>query len=447
MPITALTPAPYNPRRIDDDAMAGLSSSIARFGNLQPVIWNKRSGYVVGGHQRLKVLAAQGRTTTDVVVVDLDAADERSLNVTLNNSAICGEFTDDLQTLLAQIREDDATLFADLRMDALLAQPNAMAGLTDPDDVPEVPETPVTKPGDVYTLGQHRLICGDCRDPMVLDRLFRGAHANIAVTSPPYAQQRTYDASSGFEPIPPHHYVDWFAAVAAGVRSHLADDGSFCVNLKEHAEAGQRSLYVKDLTLAFVRQWGWRFIDEFAWTHGGTPRTPSGRLKNGFEPIFHFAPLHDYKWRPDNVRHASDAIPDWGGAHPSQGNGLAMKGRRRSVSAGQGRPAAENPGNPGNAPVVSGLAYPSNVISCGKNREALGHGAVFPIGLPSFFIRLLTDPGDTVFDPFMGAGTTIIACEQLDRQGYGCELSPAYCDVIVSRWQTFTGKQARRAAA
>lgn len=440
MPVADLKPAPYNPRRMDRAAMAGLSKSMERFGNVAPIVVNRRSGYIVGGHQRLKVLKAQKVRTTDVVVVDLDDSEERALNVALNSPHIAGEFTDDLQALLAQIRKDDAALFNELRLDALLAGVKELPGLVDPDFVPPLPKAPVTTPGDIYLLGRHRLICGDCRNPAVLARLFGERRMNLAVTSPPYAQQRRYDERSGFEPIAPDRYVAWFGAVAAGVRTNLAGDGSFCINVKEHADDGQRSLYVKDLTIAFARAWGWRFVDEFVWTHGGTPRTPAGRLKNGFEPVFHFALEPHYKWRPDNVRHESDAIPDWCGAHPSQDNGLAMK--RRRVRSGPHKNQAGD--EIAAADVKSGLAYPSNVISCGKNREAVAHGAVFPVGLPSFFIRLLTDPGDAVFDPFMGAGTTIIASEQFERSGYGCEISPAYCDVIVQRWEAFTGERATR---
>lgn len=449
MDVATLKAAPYNPRRIDSAAMDGLTKSLERFGDVQPIVWNQRSGYVVGGHQRLKVLQRKKARQTSVVVVDLDDTDERALNVALNNPHIAGEFTDELQTLLAQIQTDDAALFEELRLDALLSDIPEIGGLVDPDDVPPLPSSPVTKAGDVYTLGSHRLICGDCRDPVVLRELFGKRKINLALTSPPYAQQRKYDASSGFEPIPVEEYVEWFGAVAAGVRAHLAPDGSFCVNIKEHAADGERTLYVKRLVIAFVEAWGWRFVDEFVWTHGGTPRTPAGRLKNGFEPVFHFAGK-GCKWRPDNVRHEADEIPDWGGAHPSQADGMAMKGASRrsriSTSSAQGRSYRETGNDPQLGP-KSGLAYPSNVLSLGKNHEALGHGAVFPVGLPSFFIRLLTDVNDRVFDPFMGAGTTLIACEQLGRGAFGCEISPAYCDVIVERWQKFTAKKADRAAA
>jgi DNA modification methylase len=446
MTVADLKPAPYNPRRIDSVALAGLTKSIERFGNVQPVVWNQRSGFVVGGHQRLKVLRANKVMTTEVVVVDLDEKEERALNVALNNPHIAGEFTADLQRLLEEIKADDAAFFADLRLDELLVDTEPEGQTVDPDAIPLPPKVRKTKPGDVYLLGDHRLICGDCRDEAVLAKLFAGKTMNLAMTSPPYAAQRDYDDASGFKPIPPAEYSQWFRGVADALRLHLAADGSFCVNIKEHAESGQRSLYVKELVIAFVREWDWRLVEEFSWSHGGTPKTPRGRLKNGFEPIFHFAIAPKIKWRPKHVRHQTDDIPDWGGLHPSQLDGLAMKGYRQRVatSKAQGR-SHEETGNPARLAPATDLAYPSNVIECGKNHEALGHGAVFPVALPTFFIRLLTDAGDRVFDPFAGAGTTLIACERERRMGYACEISAAYCDIIVERWQQLTGKKATRA--
>lgn len=90
-----------------------------------------------------------------------------------------------------------------------------------------------------------------------------------------------------------------------------------------------------------------------------------------------------------------------------------------------------------------GLAYPGNRLPpFASTHEALGHAAAFPVGLPEFFVMAFSDPSDRVFDPFMGSGSTLIAGERLGRICYGLELSPAYCDVIVTRWQNFTGKQA-----
>ena len=139
------------------------------------------------------------------------------------------------------------------------------------------PPIPVTQPGDMWLLGPHRIICGDCRDYGTVERLLAGERVNVAFTSPPYASQRAYDESSGFKPIPPGEYVDWFEDVQASVRAVLAEDGSWFVNIKEHAHEGQRDLYVKDLTIAHVRRWGWLFVDELCWVDAATACPAAGR--------------------------------------------------------------------------------------------------------------------------------------------------------------------------
>ena len=153
-----------------------------------------------------------------------------------------------------------------------------------------------------------------------------GQEINVAFTSPPYASQRKYDESSGFKPIKPDAYVDWFEAVQANVRAHLAVDGSWFVNIKEHCDDGQRSLYVKDLTLAHVRRWGWRFVDELCWIHSGIPGQVRTRFKNQFEPIFHFCLRKDPKIRPLAVAKISNQTPQGGGA-PMVDNQRALYGR------------------------------------------------------------------------------------------------------------------------
>ena len=149
-------------------------------------------------------------------------------------------------------------------------------------DVPDIPEDPVTQPGDIWIMGDHRLICADCASTQSVTTLLDGQKINIAISSPPYASQIKYDETSPFKPIHPDEYLDWFEPVQANIAQHLADDGSWFLNIKEHCEEGQRVLYVKDLTLAHVRRWGWNFVDEFIWTHGGTPKAVNQRFKNGW---------------------------------------------------------------------------------------------------------------------------------------------------------------------
>ncbi len=448
-------PAPYNPRRISDHDLAALQRSIRFFGTVEPIVCNRRSNRIIGGHQRVRAAQAEGLEEFPVVWVDLDEPSEKQLNLALNR--ISGDWDDEkLRAVLAELNAEGADLaltgFDDTELENLLAaMTETPQGGVEP--APILPPTdPTTRPGDTWHLGDHDLICADCRDPAAVDSLVGGAEVHLAITSPPYASQREYDQSSEFEPIPPDKYVDWFEAVAENVAAHLGPDGSWFVNLKEHCEDGQRHLYVKDLTLAHVRRWGWWFVDEFIWTHGGTPKTPKQRFKNGWEPIFQFS-RGRHKFRPGAVMHQTDDVPDWGGLHPNmedvQEHGCTEGMRRKGVDSRRKQEQSNaksrglglyNGGIPDD--LRGGMAYPSNVLSLGKNREAVGHPAAYPLTLPAFFLRAFSDRGDRVFDPFMGSGSTLMAAENLGRKALGCEISPGYCDVIVTRWEQFTGKTA-----
>jgi len=280
--------------------------------------------------------------------------------------------------------------------------------------------------GKLLLKSKHRLICGDCKSFSDVERLLDGHKINVAVTSPPYASQRTYDESSGFKPIPPDEYVDWYADVAANIMAHLAEDGSYFCNIKEHCEDGQRSLYVKDLTLAHVRQWGWRFIDEFCWrdTRNGMPGAWDNRFKDAWEPVFHFATHRAIRFRPAVVSVASSQCFDY---DAKTKRGIDRNGMKTGAPAGG---------------THDGLARPSNVLDIPAGSECSEHPAGYPIALPEFFIKAFSDPGDVIFDPFMGSGTTLIAAEKNGRRGFGCEISPRYCDVIVARYEQHTGQKA-----
>lgn len=402
---------------------------------------------LVDGHLRQEV---SPDAEVPVLVVDLDEAEAAKVLATFDPISAMAEADDDLlRSILEEVQTKDDALS---EMLADLAEENGIIGAGGfgdeveivEDEVPEIPDNPITQKGDLWILGDHRLLCGDSRDANDVSMLMNGLKINVAITSPPYASQRKYDEESGFKPIHPDDYVEWFDDVQSCVANNLAEDGSWFVNIKEHCEDGQRSLYVKDLTIAHVREWGWNFVDEFVWTHGGTPKSVERRFKNGWEPIFMFA-RGRYKFNPKSVRHESNNIPEWGGGHPCdedrQGDGVGMKNSKGklkgSISSHQGKRGAV-----GADYMVSGLAYPSNVISVGKNREAVNHPAAYPTSLPAFFIKAYSDNNDIIYDPFVGSGTTIVSAEQLNRSCYGTEISPEYCDVIIKRWQGITGKTA-----
>ena len=423
---------PYarNPRR-NDAAVAAVAASIREFGFRQPIVVDEDMTVLVG-HTRLKAAQSLGLAKVPVhVAKGLTESQRKAYRIAdnkLNDLAVWDDEMLALELVDLQNESYDLTLtgFDPAELAKMLNPPTILEG-ADLDEVPSPPKVAITKPGDLITLGRHRLLCGDSRDFGTVEKLIDGRKINVAFTSPPYASQRKYDESSGFKPINPDEYVDWFRDVASNIMAVLADDGSYFLNIKEHCDDGQRSLYVKDLTIAHVREWGWRFVDELVWYKKGLPGKFGDRFRCDWEPVFHLS-KGACKTRFDSVRHKSDNIPTG-----SKGSNAEMQGH----------------GNPLTGK-TSGMAYPGNVleISTGGNPYCLPHGqshsAAFPVKLPEFFINAYTDAGDAIYDPFMGSGSTLIAAEKTGRNGYGIEISPAYCDVIVTRWETATGQKAVR---
>jgi DNA modification methylase len=422
VPIKKLKPLPGNPRRGDVEAVR---RSYERFGQRKPIV-AQRDGTVIAGNHQLKAAQALGWSEMAVVWVDDDEQTAKAFALADNRTADLGSYDNDaLAELLADVAVDPelllATGYTDADLEALIGEIDVLPP-EDKDDEPVPMSAPArTIKGDIWLLGPHRIMCGDCREPTDVDTLLAGAEINLAFTSPPYAEQREYDKSSGFKPIPPDEYVEWFQMVQANVAAHLADDGSWFVNIKEHAEDGQRVLYVKDLTLAHVRMWSWRLVDELIWHKDAIPGAWDNRFKNAWEPVFHFSLGRYVKFRPDSVLVDSD----------------------RSFAYSADNINGTTNGNQGVTPVEikAGMARPSNVVkaSVAGTPAGMGHSAAFPIRLPEFFVKAYTDEGDTVYDPFMGSGSTLLAAHNQHRIAYGMEISPAYCDIICARFEKATG--------
>ncbi|MGO9966525.1 MAG: ParB N-terminal domain-containing protein, partial [Bryobacteraceae bacterium] len=276
-PTDRLVPYARNARTHSAEQIAQIAASILEFGFTNPILVDSMDG-IIAGHGRLLAARKFGLAEVPVVVLDHLSETQRRAYILADNKLAMNAGWDEkmLASELRELETDGADLaligFSDEELEALLEDGDAPSeDVTD--EVPEPPAQPVTQPGDVWLIGAHRLICGDCREGDIVRALFAGALANVVVTSPPYATQREYDATSGFKPVRPDEYVAWFGAVAAGVESILAPDGSYFLNIKEHADDGERDLYVMDLVIAHRRQWGWRFVDTFCWrkTDNGVP--------------------------------------------------------------------------------------------------------------------------------------------------------------------------------
>jgi hypothetical protein len=184
--INEISSAKYNPRKITDEAMGRLTKSLAEFGNIQPITWNVRTGNVVGGHQRLKVYKAMGKTEVDVWAVDLDEQKEKAANIALNK--LSGEFDMPmLKDILEEIDTGDLDMeITGFGMDEIaLMMEDAHPEITE-DEVPEVPVDAITKPGDLWILGEHRVLCGDSTSEADVARLMNGEKADMVFTDPPY---------------------------------------------------------------------------------------------------------------------------------------------------------------------------------------------------------------------------------------------------------------------
>ena len=455
IPIEQLNPAAYNPRKDlqpGDPEYEKLKRSMQEFGYVEPIVWNKRTGNIVGGHQRYKVLLDMGMREVDCVVVDLDDAKEKALNLALNKIQGDWDYAK-LKDLLEEL--DTGTFDIELTGFGLDEIEQLLTDLSGGEEESrnEVPQVEArAAAGDVWQLGEHKIACGDCTDIVLLERLLDGKKINTIITSPPYAQQRKEEYGG----IPAEEYPDWFGSVANAMWAILDDTGSFFVNIKEHVEKGQRNLYVMKMVIAMVEKYGWRYVDELIWTKPGLPGGWRNRLKNDFEPVFWFA-------KSDELAMAEQQIEEGEGENEEENvvdefgrvfhfcksqkirfypKSVGKRSNRVRASTTQNISKTQT-GNVGvSGPFIKGIARPGNVIRLQGNTETWEHPAMYPVGLPEFLIKLTTLRGDTVFDPFLGAGSTLVAAEKTKRICYGTELQPQYVDIILARWEQFTGQKA-----
>lgn len=378
MRLVDLTPAPYNPRTISEEAAKGLRASIRRFGLVQPIVWNSRTKHVVGGHQRIDALKSLGKTEAQVVVVDLPESEEKALNITLNNPMIAGEFTDDLQAILAELSAMPDLEFEELRLDALLDV--SLGGIVE-DEIPEPPKKPITKPGDLWILGDHRLLCGDSTSSSDVGRLLDGAKPGVMVTDPPYGVEydpewrvraRVNRSRKKLGRVENDDRADWREAWAL-----FPGEVVYVWHAGLHAGEVEASLRATGFVPRAQVIWT---KDRFALSRG------------------------DYHWQHE---------PCWYAVR----EGCASKrSDDRSQSTVWEVAAREDTGH--------------------------GHGTQKPVEVMARPIRNHDAP--EVYDPFLGSGTALIAAEQLDRVCFGLEIEPRYCDVVVLRWEQLTSEKATR---
>ena len=421
-PLDSLIGYARNARTHSEAQIAEIAGSIREFGWTNPILVDGENG-VIAGHGRL--LAARKLGLTEVPVIELahlTPTQKRAYILADNKLALNAGWDHDLLALeLGDLKDAGFDLgltgFSGDEVADLL-KPVTDAGDAEDDgaadEVPEPVADPVVRPGDLWLLGEHRLLCGDSTNPRDVARVMDGETAALCFTSPPYAQQRDYAGGGG---------GDW-DELMRGVFGSLpmAADGQVLVNLGLVHRDGEWQPYWQGW-LDWMRDQGWRRFGLYVWDQGpGLPGDWGGRLAPSFELVFHF---NRAGRKPNKTVPCKYAGQD---THlRSDGHSTAMRKPDGSVGAWThaGKPTQD-------------FRIADSVIRIGRHKARgveVEHPAVFPVALSAFVLEAYADVGDICFEPFSGSGTTLIAGQQSGRRVRAIELAPVYVDVALRRWR------------
>ena len=382
-----LRPNPRNWRRHPKRQREALRALLSEIGFADAILARELedgSLQIIDGHLRQSM---DPKATVPVLVLDVDEAEADKLLVTLDPlAALAIADPEPLRALLESVEtssEDVRMLLAGL---ATEADVRARLGLVDPDEIPE-PSKPRAKPGDIYVLGEHRLACGDARDPELLRRLIGKGPAQLLLTDPPYGCQysgktprRLRIENDDEDGLP-----DLLRAAFAAIDTVLAPGAPIYL----FHPAGPASMHFTDA----LREVGWEIRQGLVWVKD------SMVLGHG-----------DFHYRHEPLIYA----------------------RKPGTPIGRGRAGWYG----GNAE--------TSVFEIPRPKANRDHPTAKPVELISRLMANSSTFGDVVLDPFLGSGSTIIAAERLSRRAFGVEIDPTYVEVAIARWEAFTGKRATR---
>jgi DNA modification methylase len=387
--IDRLIPYIRNARTHTEEQIAQVAASIVEFGWTNPILIGA-DGVIIAGHARLLAARKLGMTEVPVIVLDhLTETQRRALVLADNRLAMNAGWDEEmLRVELESLQEDGFNLdivgFSDEEIEVLLRDPaEVAAGNTDEDAVPETPETAVTMPGDVWVLGEHRLLCGDSTQMEAVEKVLAQGLADMVFTDPPY--NVNYGATMKDKLRKKSRKIA-NDNLGAGFDQFLRDA---CANILAVTKGAiyicMSSSELHTLHRAFTEAGG-HWSTFVIWAKNAFTMGRSDYQRQ-YEPV-----LYGWKEGTDHF---------WCGAR-DQGDVWFIK-----------------------KPVANDL-----------------HPTMKPVELVDRALRNSTKSRDTVLDPFGGSGTTLIACERTGRQARLIEMEPKYCDVIIRRWQDFSGNEA-----
>lgn len=415
--ISELKTSEYNPRKIDDKNLSNLKKSLKEYGWLSPVVINsnpERENIVISGHQRIKAAKDLGMKEVPIVEVNLDSTKEKALNLAMNK--IGGEFEEDkLIEVLQSIDQENEDVLALTGFDT--TEINYLLGLKDgekerifaesAEDEFEAGNKHGIEEGDIIVLeGKHKIFCGDSTDQNNFIKLFGENKIDLIITSPPYNLDIGYGKYKDNKEY--QEYKTMIESVFRNSKDQLSRGRFMCINIgREWGPVNMPARYdqwLSDLGFIFFRNiyWSKPLGSARATT---TNRNPFPRY---YIPKVQTEIIQIFTNEEDPRNYSSMITYKYG------------EGERPKIDK---------------IPKILLDKYAGNVWEM-MTETTLGgdHPAPFPVQLPFNCIRFFSLEGETIFDPFTGSGTSIIAADQLNRKGYGMELDPKYASLIIERY-------------
>lgn len=415
MQIKNLTPNSRNPRRISDKKLEALSRSMDKYGDLGGIVFNRRSGKLIGAHQRSKgmppdsniIITQNWATPTKCFTVaegyveldgerfkyrEVDADDEWEVGAMLAANASGGEWENSiLKVTLAEFPAIDRELlgFSPIELKKFGVEPTPSqleeqkVNEEKENEIPETPQVPRTKLGDLFQLGEHRLLCGDSTDVASVSRLMNGEKADMVFTDPPY------NLASDSKLLAARGLRDSYDKLKESKWDHnfnFADT----FPMFEMVLGDNSTIYICTSHFLFgsIQEWLTKWADLTNFITWAKPNPMPSLTKR------------HWTWASELICYGTK------GKHvfnfPSEGHAL-------------------------------------DVWTINKNQSNDLHPTMKPVAVPEHAVLHSSNPGQLVVDLFLGSGSTLIACEKTGRKCYGMEIDPHYCDIIIARWEKFTG--------
>jgi DNA modification methylase len=411
VPIDLLRPDPANPRRISEEELDALERSLRQFGFVQPILARKEDRTVIGGHQRLVAARRLGLATVPVTYLDLSVEQARLLNLALNK--ISGSWDDALLArLLADLQSSpdvDLSLsgFGEDEIKDLLRsletreKREQVESFDLTEALEEATRAPRAKPGDLWVLGDHRLLCGDSTDPDAVTRLLAGAEPKLLATDPPYGVSLDGSWRDGV-----------YNALGPAEKTYMRGKGARNTTMSGDTRVDWSEAFELVPSLAVGYVW-----------HAGVhaAEVAAGLERIGFEIVAQviwdkglFAMGRSwYHWSHE---------PCW--VVRKKGAKVRFLGTRDQATIWH----APSP----------------KMIMAGSNEPRLDHPTQKPLILFETPIRNHLKGGEALYEPFCGSGTALIAAERCGARAYALEIDPIYVDVALARWERFSGQVAER---